>query len=340
MRMLLVSLLVVSACSKSDLPPPDAAPPDALPHDRGALDGAGERARPDSRPRPPDLRPEAAAPAAWKEVKSAGSDQLLAIWGASASNIFVVGKAGAMLRHDGKSWSAMSSGSTNDLHAVWGTGSTVYAAGDNTILVFDGQSWKEDPDYYGYGSDAFRGLWGSSASDVRVVGAGGSIQRKDAGYWNDETTGTTQDLNAIWGASATEIFVVGRAGTILKGDGKAWTKQASGTSSDLQAVWGSAANDVWAAGLDGAVLHYDGKAWSSAGPASSSYFFGVWGAGKLVFVVGNPVFKADESVFRWDGASWSKMSAPKLLAFEAIWGVSASDVYALAKSSILHYDGK
>jgi hypothetical protein len=340
----LVVLVAISlaACSSNDQPPGAD-----LARDRGAGEArveAGLDAARDlqtDRPTADLARPDAAAATAWKELATTASAPLRAIWGSGAKSVFVVGTGGLIMRFDGTTWSTMTSPSTKDLHAVWGSGSTVLAAGDDTVLLYTGTAWEEDPDYWGWGGESFRALWGTGPSDVWAVGSGGMIQHKDATGWNEVTSGTTQDLTAIWGASATELFVVGRAGTILKGDGKSFSKLASGVSSDLQALWGSSATDVWAAGLDGNLLHFDGTAWSKANlGGSQSYFFGLWGSGaKDVFLVGNGVFKPDEAAFHFDGTTWSKLSAPKLTQFGALWGAGPTDVYAIAGTRILHYTG-
>src|SRR5262245_17455152 len=64
--------------------------------------------------------------------------------------------------------------------------------------------------------------------------------------WQPEPSGTSQDLLGIWGSSASDIYVVGRAGTILHstGDGH-WSAQASGVTSDISAIWGSSATDLY-----------------------------------------------------------------------------------------------
>ena len=62
------------------------------------------------------------------------------MWGSSGSDVFAVGEDGTILHYDGSGWSAMSSGTTNELYGVWGSsGSDVFAVGDGgTILHYDG----------------------------------------------------------------------------------------------------------------------------------------------------------------------------------------------------------
>ena len=64
-------------------------------------------------------------------------------------------------------------------------------------------------------------------------------------------------LSAIWGTSSTDVFVVGAYGTILHYDGSTWSTMNSGFTFNLSAVWGSSSTDVFAFGTNG-ILHYDG----------------------------------------------------------------------------------
>jgi len=65
------------------------------------------------------------------------------VWGSSGRDVFAIGEEGVILHHDGQTWSAMSSGTTNTLNAIWGTlGGDVFAVGEEgTILHYDGKAW-------------------------------------------------------------------------------------------------------------------------------------------------------------------------------------------------------
>ena len=41
--------------------------------------------------------------------------QLDGVWGSSATDVFAVGDSGTILHYNGSAWSAMSSGTTNEL---------------------------------------------------------------------------------------------------------------------------------------------------------------------------------------------------------------------------------
>src|SRR5208283_2419895 len=46
---------------------------------------------------------------------------ILTVWGSSATDVFAVGLGGTIMHYNGSTWSAMNSGSTNDLVGVWGS---------------------------------------------------------------------------------------------------------------------------------------------------------------------------------------------------------------------------
>jgi hypothetical protein len=77
----------------------------------------------------------------WKSQKT--QKQLVDVWGTSSSDVFAVGGAGTILHYNGKSWTAMKGGTTNDLNGIWGSSSTdVFAVGGaGTILHYDGKLW-------------------------------------------------------------------------------------------------------------------------------------------------------------------------------------------------------
>jgi len=284
-------------------------------------------------------------PSAWKET-TVGS-AVNAIWGLDAKNIYAVGKGGLIVHFDGTSWKTMLNPEKDDLHAVYGTAAnTIFAGGDAGLLGYDGTAWTSLAS--SYDKPAIRGIWSNDAAFF-AVGPGGAMRyrNKSSTYWSSvyfyPTTG--KDFAAIWG-TGTELYVVGKAGLVLKctascTQSSGWTTMTSGTSSDLQGVWGAANNDIFAVGLDGTVIHYNGTAWSAMTSNTSTYFYGVWGVGsKDVYAVGNPIFKPDEAIMHYDGASWSKMPPSKgTVTFFDAWAGSATDVWVVGQSGILHYDG-
>jgi len=88
-----------------------------------------------------------------------------------------------------------------NLYAIWGSSSTeVYAVGD-VILQYDGLSWTlVETGVPGY----FAGVWGTSHSDVFIVGAttsgnNGVLLHYDGASWLNVPLGSVPRLWGIWG---------------------------------------------------------------------------------------------------------------------------------------------
>jgi len=113
------------------------------------------------------------------------------IWGASASDIFAVGRLGLVMHYDGVKWSAMRAGYEADFRAVWGAaGNDVYAIfdifdspdNDNHVLHYDGTTWAPIVlDESLRDMRTMRDIWGTSASNIYVVGDG--IVHYDGKTW-------------------------------------------------------------------------------------------------------------------------------------------------------------
>jgi hypothetical protein len=99
-----------------------------------------------------------------------------AIHGAARNDVWLVGDDGCTAHFDGKSWSSVSSGTTEDLHGVATCG----------------------------GKEAW------------AVGDKGTLLRWDGTTWHSTDSGTGQDLLGIAGCGSGAIWAVGGAGTVLK----------------------------------------------------------------------------------------------------------------------------
>jgi hypothetical protein len=176
---------------------------------------------------------------------------LNAVWGSSPNYAIAVGDSGLVVHYDGTAWTPQTSGTTQHLNAVWGsgsgTGAAIFAVGNGgTILSFDGTSWQAQASGT---TQPLYGIWGTSPSDVFAVGGGGTILHYDGSAWTAQSSGSTQALRAVWGNSASLVYAVGDASTILRYDGTSWTPQPAGASIDLRGVWGSSPTNVFAVGV-------------------------------------------------------------------------------------------
>lgn len=288
----------------------------------------------------------------WTAQTSGTTRGLHGIWGSSSGNVYAVGEGGTILHSTGNGiWSAQTLGTNfkfSNLYGVWGSGSGAHAVGhdplanNGKILHPSGNGgWTAQTSYLT--TRVLRGVWGSSSSDVYVVGEGGMIfHGVGDGSWSEQNSGVFNVLYGIWGHGSADIYVVGRSGTILHstGNGK-WTAQASGTTAHLFAVWGSGSNDVYAVGSGGTILHSTGNGvWTAQTSGTTTYeFHGIWGsADNDVYVVGIKDNIMLGTILHSGGnGTWTPENADPIKSLYGVWGSGSGDIYAVgAGGTILH----
>ena len=214
------------------------------------------------------------------------------MWGSDYDNVYTVG--GGRLN-----------GSTTDLPLIY---------------HYDGTNWKEARPLLpvGFSAGYLYDVWGSSASDVYLLGLGTDASGRDLPllYHNDGTGWTETTLSlpfgwsegklfSVWGSSPEYIYLAGR-GTDSTGhqqpllyhsSGAGWMQVVLAAPSDasgsyLNDIWGSSASDIYAVGTSFDANHYntpllyhnDGSGWTQIAvslPAgwTLGYLYGVSGSG-------------------------------------------------------------
>ena len=236
---------------------------------------------------------------------------------------------------EGSTWSTMKSGTTSIIRDIWGTSSS------NVYVVgYNGTILHYDgtswvPMVSGTENN-LTSIWGNSGSDVFAVGYTGIILHYDGSGWNPMASSTKNHLTRIWGHSGSDVFVIGNSGTILHYDGTAWSPMTSGTTSPLNGVWGHSGANVFAVGNSGVILHYDGSSWAPMTSGTTNTLVDVWGSSvNDVFAVG-----ISGTILHYDGIGWNPMSSGTVQHLYGVWGSSSIDVFAAGESgTIVHYDG-
>jgi len=146
------------------------------------------------------------------------------MWGAktaSGYSVYAVGAAGKIWHSNGGNYVVETSGTSNALYGVWGSGpNDVYVVGDiGTILHSTGNgTWTQQNSGTAV---ALEGIGGANASEIYIAGDNGTILHKTdptSAIWDKETipnAADTRDFFAV-SATATEVYVVGQMGAILK----------------------------------------------------------------------------------------------------------------------------
>ena len=274
---------------------------------------------------------------AWKDSPSGVHNTFFGIWGSGPNDVYAVSSSDVILHNSGTgTWKSVPSPneSFNNvfLTAIWGSSATDIRVGGRAYdlsipelnvdtgdqfikqsLADGGVAWKPLP-----GTTTIAGIWGSSPTDVWMVGdnsvyvnyqRGNTLHGKanpdagaDAGRGVDPLTFTSVDsqsnvtLSSVWGSSASDVWAVGALGTIrhITSADTRWQPVASPTTEDLRSVWGTSASDIWAVGDSGTILHWDGTAFTASTAqlplGLRPRLNGVWGSGPNdVWIVGDGV---------------------------------------------------
>lgn len=190
------------------------------------------------------------------------------------------------------------------------------------------------------GNDEFRGISGTSDSNIVAVAKKGSIYRFDGTSWNPEASGSNKDLEDV-DAVGNTAFAVGTDGVTLQYVGTGWISHSGFTNKDLYGVWAASTGEAWVAGEDGTMFSYNGSVWTDESSAAGTLpddLTDVWGDANNVFVVSGKgdLYQYDRSGNTWLPRNTSCTAGDK---FEDLWGDGNGNVYLVARKDVYLYDG-
>lgn len=182
--------------------------------------------------------------------------------------VYVVGDGGTILRKAGGSdFAKEESGTPENLYAVIGASADdVYAVGGSGVILHrKNGTWAREGTTLSL-TVALHGLGMPAAGDVYAVGDGGTIVHLVAGIWKTEDSGTNRHLRAVLGLSPQEVFVAGSQGTVLRRTNDAWAPDTATVSmTDRKNLWALAVLDgtLFTAGDFGVVLKRGAGEWTA-----------------------------------------------------------------------------
>ena len=146
-------------------------------------------------------------------------------------------------------------------------------------------------------------------------------------------------LNAVWGTSNTDVFVVGTSGSVVHWNG-AWSQQTTPANYVLNAIAGSSSTVYavgrTTVGMAPAMLHYVGS-WTDATPnlpaglPAQMNLHGVWTNTSNAFAVGDfgTIIHSTNQ-----GATWSTMPSNTPNILNAVSGIGV-DLFAVGYGGVV-----
>ena len=260
-----------------------------------------------------------------------------AIWGASASDFWVLGTVKTLHNVNGN-WSlaagaigqSLSGSASND---VW------IANGTSTLRHWNGSAWTTfagvAPGSLGVLSTTGRALAFGRAGSLAAVDTHGNTVQISSGQ-NDLIAG--QDAHAVQLADGSIATFTLASGELFIGQNANlhWSYSATtfgcANCSAINGVWGPRTTQLWFATSLG-LYHFDGANWALSVQGA---FNDVWGSSEYDVYAAGP-----GSVVHFDGNQWTMAQSNANETFVSVHGSSPSDVWALAQSgNALHYNGQ
>lgn len=272
----------------------------------------------------------------------------------SASDVWAVGNSGAAVHYDGKSWTHVQTGTSQDLFDVWARNANdVWAtAGAGTMLRWDGTKWNRVST--GFPNDICTYVWGT-ADRLFVTTALQFVLQYNGTTWLRQDTGTRNDtrLAAITGTSNTDVWVFGFDRYISRYNG-AWSSTrpdpavnpAYGNYTSTSGAWSASATDIWEVTNPGYVARNNppngglgfGFTLQATKVAPGAGFSGLWGTASNSIFTNGP----GATLYRYDGTQWNPnpTGVKDVVNLTKVHGTANTDVWAVGQRGVIaHYDG-
>lgn len=199
-----------------------------------------------------------------------GTPLLVWVHGFSATDVFAVGLDGAAVHWDGSAWSALDTGTEEDLWGVFGfSNDDIWVVGgdadvgDPLILHYDGSAFAEvelPEEQNPRGATTLFKVWGIE-DQLWIVGQKGTLLQRQGDDWVFQSGGAeaNQDFVSLDGWSADDVVVVGGRGNakVATWDGAAWTTVAPSGFGGLNAVAAQDDGSVVVGGISGFAGRFD-----------------------------------------------------------------------------------
>lgn len=278
------------------------------------------------------------------------TDDMKAIWGSGADDIWWVGAGGRVLHYNGSVLTPRKSGTDKDLHGVWGRGpKDVWIVGDRIVLHYNGVAMVDrTPD--DIGKVVLRAVHApADKSTVMMGGDAGVIYRVIKGTkLMKEQTNTALTIRGMHAINGGNVWAVGDKGQALRLSGGTWSSvPLPKANADLHGLTATATGRLLTVGDGGYVAATESKLWkdSLSNDPKSRDLYGIWSVGeKEAWAVG-----LEGALIHHIGSKWNVTDIDgtymKTGTFRAVWGMAASgssETFAFAvgdKGVGIRFDG-
>ncbi len=314
-RLLLISALLYSGCT-----PTDVAQKDTEDEDSGGNGGEEN-------------------PVVWDDNRYPSSSTFTGVYTDGAS-IWVTSTAGQTWTHQDGTWLNLPIDTDDEqMNGIWGSGSgaslkmiSVGAAG--IIASWTGETWE----ILTNSTAIFHAVDGPSVTELIAVGGGGPWDNLDGEWAARQVDGDRLSLNDVW-FDGTIAVAVGDDGVIAtyRSDTDEWLSDEHDLGLNLYGVSGTNSSDIWAVGEQGLVLHWNGTQWLTVDIGTRSNMWAVWSpTGNLAFAVG-----ANGAAYRIQGSIVKQLNTGVKEHLYAVTGTNEANVWAVgSKGLALHFDGE
>lgn len=272
-------------------------------------------------------------------IPTATERNLNAIWGTSTDH-YIVGDAGTVLHFVTSSFTG-EAGASGNLFDVYGGTGTVFAVGSGGSIARRGTGGSWSADSSGTSQDLW-GIWGTSTAALTAVGGGGTYTRSPmAGTtWTSavEATFSAYTFRAYTGTGTTG-YAVDSYGGIARYSGT-WTQVYRDALADIFYGIGIVGGVPYTAGGNpggtGAIRHYDGTNWVRDVSLAPNTFYGIAGSsGSDIWAVGDA-----GTVWQSAGGSWQAQSSGLTTTFGSVSAYDLQNVWAAGLAgALLRYNG-
>ena len=258
---------------------------------------------------------------------------LLSVHGASASDVWVVGKRGTAIHFDGNDWTFVPAPTIQLLNDVWvSPGGEPWAVGaSGNAFRYDGTQWVSE--HVGTSQTLYR-VTGSSDDNIWVSGAG-RLQHYDGERWlnadpDEIITGLATAL-AVDGDSA---WVFTTKGTGYRWNGSRWRELSTGVSTEWSDAWSSGLDQVLVVGEAGHLQYWDGERRFDESPGPRDNWLAIHGTGQdAAWVVG-------DGMLRLSVLGWREFEAAEKRSLYDVWSVDSGEAWAVGSAgAVHHFDG-